>query len=359
MLTLVAIVNFWFIVPTLVMLSLLLVIRYYYVHSSRSIKRVESLTRSPIFAHVNATLQGLATVRSCNAESKLVNEFMKIHLDSNTTAYFLFYSVTRAFAFWLDLLCVTYVAIVTFTFVYMGNEVPGGNVGLAITQVISLVFMCQWGMRQTAELENQMVSVERVIDYANLPSEQGKDAKKVPPKEWPVEGNVEFENLSLSYSKNSETVLKNLNFSIKSNEKIGIVGRTGAGKSSIIQALFRLAPIEGDIKIGGLNTSELNLNDLRQKISIIPQDPTLFSGTLRSNLDPFDEHTDESLWNVINHVEMQDSIDQLAGGLEGKVNDGGSNFSMGQRQLICLARALLRENKILILDEATANVDPA
>ncbi|XP_063704489.1 probable multidrug resistance-associated protein lethal(2)03659 [Culicoides brevitarsis] len=356
--TVVAIVNYWLLIPTLVLAVLMFLIRDIYVRTSRSVKRVESLSRSPMFSHTNATLNGLSTIRAFKASDILQDEFA--HLQNfNSATYYLSLTTTRAFAFWLDFTCVLYIAIVTFSFLFMDNG-SGGSVGLAITQSITLIGMCQWGMRQTAELENQMVSVERVEEYVNLPSEppMETDPEHMPKGEWPNEGRIKFSNLSLRYSEESEYVLQRLTFEIEPKEKIGIVGRTGAGKSSIIQALFRLAPIEGLIKIDDVDIQKLGLRDLRSSISIIPQDPILFSGTMRSNLDPFEEKTDAELWQALEQVELKEEVASLTGGLECKMSDGGSNFSMGQRQLVCLARALLRNNKILILDEATANVDP-
>lgn len=177
-----------------------------------------------------------------------------------------------------------------------------GNMGLAVTQIFSLMTMCQWGMRQTSEVENQMTSVERVVEYSQLEPEatlESIDKQKSPDNQWPPNGSITFEKLSLRYSRNGANVLKNLNLQIKPSEKIGIVGRTGAGKSSIIQALFRLAHNEGKIIIDNVDISNIGLHELRQKISIIPQDPILFSGTMRDNLDPFNQKTDDELWRAL------------------------------------------------------------
>ncbi|XP_059612035.1 ATP-binding cassette sub-family C member 4-like [Phlebotomus argentipes] len=355
----VIVVDYRLLLPTIAVGLLLYLIRVIYIRTGRSVKRLEANSRSPVYAHMNFTIQGLSTIRALKAERVLEAEF-SYHNDFNSSAWYMFLACSQSFTFWLDLACVLYISIVVLSFLILDNDVLGGNVGLAITQVVNLIGTCMWGMQQTAELENQMISVERVVQYSNLPSEPPLETEKKnkPTKEWPSKGAVEFKNLSLRYSNEGEVILNNFNFSIKAGEKVGIVGRTGAGKSSMIQALFRLAPIEGRIEIDGVDTQTLGLHDLRSKISIIPQDPILFSGTLRSNLDPFEERKDVDIWSALDGVELRGSVAALAGGIDCRMADGGSNFSMGQRQLVCLARAILRDNRILVLDEATANVDP-
>ncbi|XP_017787048.1 PREDICTED: probable multidrug resistance-associated protein lethal(2)03659 isoform X2 [Nicrophorus vespilloides] len=355
----VAVISPYLMIPTVLIGIIFVFLRKFYLATGRSVKRLEGVTRSPVFAHLNASLQGLTTIRAFKAQDVLQKEFDS-HQDLHSSAWFLFLSTSRAFGLWLDIVCVVYIAVVTISFLIGDADEFGGNVGLAITQAIGLTGMFQWGMRQSTELENQMTSVERVLEYSNLESEREliTPPDKKPKKEWPEHGEVKFSKLYLTYNPNDPPVLRNLNFVIKPKDKVGIVGRTGAGKSSLIAALFQLTNTEGSIFIDDVDTKYLGLHDLRSKISIIPQEPVLFSGTMRKNLDPFDEYDDDVLWKALSDVELKDTVNDMAAGLNSEMSEGGSNFSVGQRQLVCLARAIIRNNKVLVLDEATANVDP-
>ncbi|XP_046836014.1 ATP-binding cassette sub-family C member 4 [Vespa crabro] len=353
----VIIINWWTIVPVLIMGFLYWEIRKIYITTAQNLKRLEGTTKSPVFSHVNSSLIGLSTIRSSNAQLMLSKEFDS-HQDLHTGAYSLSILTATAFGFALDTVSVLFVTFVTYSFIIFNNENTfAGNVGLAISQVLILCGMLQHGMRQTAEAIAQMTSVERVLQFTKL-DEEGpftSDPSNKPSLEWPTKGEIKFDHVYLQYSDSDPPVLKDLNFIIQPAMKIGIVGRTGAGKSSLISALFRLSEFNGIIYIDKINIKKIGLHDLRNKISIIPQDPVLFSASLRDNLDPFHKHDDATLWATMEEVELKSAFTSL----DYQISESGSNLSAGQRQLLCLARAIIENNKILILDEATANVDPA
>ncbi|XP_063985040.1 ATP-binding cassette sub-family C member 4-like [Diachasmimorpha longicaudata] len=352
----VIIVKWWTIFPIAVVGYFYWKIRTLFLATAQDLKRLEGITKSPVFSHVNTSLAGLPTIRSAGGQEMLRKEFDNLQ-DVHTSANSLLISTSTAFSIWLDAVTIIFVAFMTYSFIIVRNETTfAGSVGLIISQILVLCGMVQNGMRQTAEMVAQMTSVERVLQYTKLDTEGSFDSaiNSKPPATWPSEGRVEFDNVFLKYSQNDAPVLKGLNFVIEPSMKVGVVGRTGAGKSSLIAALFKLAKLEGAIRIDDIDTKTIGLHDLRGKISIIPQEPVLFTATLRDNLDPFHQFKDDQLWSALEEVELKDhsqSLDYL-------VTQGGANFSVGQRQLLCLARAIIRNNKIIVLDEATANVDP-
>ncbi|KAB0798601.1 hypothetical protein PPYR_09594 [Photinus pyralis] len=351
------IINYWFFLPSVGLLLFFLLLRSVYMKTSRSVKRIEGITRSPILCHMSTTLRGITTIRAFGVESVLRQEFHTFQ-DYHTSAWYLYISSNKAFTFWLDLICGIIASLIILSLFLNNKDYRGGDVGLVINEFLSLMGVLQWGMNQWSELENHMTSVERILEYKKVETEPKRRVLKGISEKWPDRGSITFQNVSMKYNSFDGPIIKNLNVTIKSKEKIGVVGRTGAGKSSTIAALFQLYPIEGSILIDDVDITQVPLERLRSKVAIIPQEPFLFSGSIRYNLDPFEEYNDDVLWGALENVQLKEDAINSAFGLYYDVMESGANLSVGQRQLLCLARAIIRHNKILILDEATANVDP-
>lgn len=341
--------------------AIYLYVQRYYLRASRELKRLDSVSRSPIYAHFQESLGGISTIRAFRQQRRFAME-NEWRVDANLRAYFPSISANRWLAVRLEfigsviILCSAGFAIIS---VSRGSGLSAGLVGLAMSYSLQITQSLNWVVRQTVEVETNIVSVERVLEYARLPSEAAEVIhRNRPPISWPTQGAVQFRNYSTRYREGLGPVLKNINLDIKPREKIGVVGRTGAGKSSLTLAMFRIIePMAGNISIDSLNTSTIGLLDLRRRLAIIPQDAALFEGTVRDNLDPGRIHDDTDLWNVLEHARLKDHVASMKGGLEAKIHEGGSNLSQGQRQLVSLARALLAPSNILVLDEATAAVD--
>ncbi|OAX83617.1 hypothetical protein ACJ72_02017 [Emergomyces africanus] len=331
------------------------------LRTSRELKRLDSVSKSPIFAHFQETLGGISTIRAFRQQERFSKE-NEYRMDANLRAYYPSISANRWLAVRLEFIgSVIILAAASFPIlsVATGVKLSAGMVGLSLSYALQITQSLNWIVRQTVEVETNIVSVERVLEYANLPSEAPDVIfKKRPQISWPSQGGVQFKDYSTRYREGLDLVLKNINLQIKPHEKIGVVGRTGAGKSSLTLALFRIIEAtSGGISIDGLDISTIGLLDLRGRLAIIPQDAALFEGTVRDNLDPRHVHDDTELWSVLGHARLKDHISSLPGQLDAQIHEGGSNLSQGQRQLISLARALLTPSNILVLDEATAAVD--
>ena len=280
-----------------------LYIQRYYLRTSRELKRLDSTSRSPIYAHFQESLGGITTIRAYRQQRRfaLENEW---RVDANLRAYFPSINANRWLAVRLEfigsfiILAAAGFAIIS---VATGSRLSAGMVGLAMSYALQITQSLNWIVRQTVEVETNIVSVERVLEYAELPSEAPEVISKNKPKiSWPATGAVQFKNYSTKYRPGLDLVLKNINLDIKPHEKIGVVGRTGAGKSSLTLALFRIIePSTGNITIDSVNTSTIGLVDLRQRLAIIPQDAALFQGSVRDNLDPGHVHDDTELWSVL------------------------------------------------------------
>ncbi|CAF0933395.1 unnamed protein product [Rotaria sordida] len=350
----------WVLLILIIIIPAFLWLRRIYVRTSREIKRLESISRSPIYALFSSSLSGLMTIRAFNVENDFLNLFTD-KINANTRALFIFICSARWFGLRLDLMtcCLTFLtAILSVT---LRKSMDASSVALGLSYCINLSDLFQWAVRQSAETENYMISAERIDEYSHIPSEPGFYKEEIePPANWPTEGRIEFDEYKLSYRSELEPVLKGINLKIEPHNKIGIIGRTGAGKSSIFQALFRLtdkSTINGRILIDEIDISRISLNDLRSILNIIPQSPVLFSNTLRYNLDPFNHYNDEQLWNALEAVQLKTKINNLKDKLNTQIAEYGSNFSVGECQLMCVARAILKPSKILLIDEATAHVD--
>lgn len=345
----------------------------YYRASAREVKRFESVLRSNVFAKFGEGLSGVASIRAYGLQKRFIEELRR-SIDNMDSAYFLTYSNQRWLSIRLDLIGNLLVFVAGILVVTSRFSVSPSISGLVLSYLLAIVMMLQFTVRQLAEVENGMNAVERLRYYgSSLEEEAPLKTIDVRPS-WPEKGEIIFDNVQMRYRKGLPLVLRGLSIHVRGGERIGIVGRTGAGKSSIMSALFRLVELSGGhILIDGLDISTIGLQDLRSRLAIIPQDPTLFRGTVRSNLDPFGEHDDLELWSALRQADLVPAQQPPAGPgsnpasppsrdpgsihLDSVVEEDGLNFSLGQRQLMALARALVRGSRIIVCDEATSSVD--
>lgn len=373
-----------FITPQFIVIALVVTILYYfvglfYIAGSRELKRFDSITKSPIYQHFSETLVGVTTIRAFGDEIRFIKENLE-KIDANNKPFFYLWVANRWLSFRVDLVGALVVLGAGIFILLDIDKIDVGLAGISITYAISFTEGALWLVRFYSEVEMNMNSVERLKEYMHVEQEPYEEKSIEPNQDWPKEGKIEINDLSLRYAPQLPRVIKNVSFTVNAKTKIGIVGRTGAGKSTIITALFRFMDYEtGYIKIDNIDITSVDLRTLRGAITIIPQDPTLFAGTIKSNLDPYGEFFDNEIFAALRRVNLvteEELLNKTVNGntsieensapetnvnkflnLDNEISENGSNLSQGQRQLMCLARSLLRSPKILLLDEATASID--
>ncbi|XP_008389786.2 putative ABC transporter C family member 15 isoform X1 [Malus domestica] len=333
----------------------------YYITTARELARMVGIRKAPILHHFSESVTGAGTIRCFNQEDRFLKKIMALIDDYSRVAFHNYGTME-----WLSVRTNFLFNLVYFLLLIILVSLPRSAIdpslaGLAATYGLNLNVLQAWVIWNMCNVENKMISVERILQFTDIPSEAPlviEDCRPAP--EWPMAGRIELENLHVQYNPALPTILKGITCTFPEMKKIGIVGRTGSGKSTLIQALFRVVePSGGRILIDGVDISKIGLQDLRSRLGIIPQDPTLFQGTVRTNLDPLQQHSDQEIWEVINQCGLAEIVRQDQRLLDAPVDEDGENWSVGQRQLVCLARVLLKKKKILVLDEATASIDTA
>lgn len=352
-------------VPFMVVIIVPVLWAYYIVQKNyrspaREAKRFDSIARSPRYSHFKETLQGLVVIRSFSKQKWFMESFYQ-KLAESQRMFYSHYMLNRWFSSRIPMIggIISMTTAMGITVSAYYGWISAGTAGLVTIYSLSFWGYLNWGVRMFADIESRMTSIERLKFFANLPSEQQtfKAGVKIP-ESWPEAGALKADNVKVRYAGHLPFVLKGISFDIAAGSKVGIVGRTGSGKSTLFQTLFRFIELEeGHLFIDGVDIASVPLERLRRSMAVIPQDPTLFMGTVRNNLDRYNEYSDEQVKKVLQHTGLWEAINQLPGKLNAPVFEGGTNFSQGQRQLLCLSRALLINARIIVMDEATASVD--